>query len=80
MGIGVMNYPTKVLMMVGFAAIMEGMSVKLTLILGVIYTTLCFFIGYIWVKIGLFEAEQEVSNVYNLFVKEVRKKIKKKSI
>ncbi len=36
----------------------------------------CMAIGYIWLEHGFFLAEQEVSNQYNLFQKELRRKLR----
>ena len=47
-------------------------DVSTTLIIGLIYAIMCYFIGFLWLKYGFFEAEQEVSNKNNLFVKELR--------
>ena len=47
-------------------------DVKTTLIMGFAYAVSCYFIGLFWVKHGFFEAEQEVSNKNNKFVKELR--------
>ena len=40
-----------------------------------IYVLLCFVMGFFWYKY-MQEAENEVANRYNLFVKEMRKKMK----
>ena len=79
-GTGITNYFTKVLILTGFAAIVSGMTVATTLIIAGVYTVFCFILGYAWLKLGIFTAEQEVSNIYNLFVEQVRNKIKTKSI
>lgn len=55
-------------------------NIKLTLILGSVYTLLCFFIGYFWYNHGMVFAESEVGNQFNFFQKEVRDYIKKKSL
>lgn len=80
LGTGITNYFTKVLVLAGFAAVLGGMKITTTLILGFVYGVFCLFLGWIWVKVGIFEAEQEVSNVYNLFMRQVRRKLKTKSI
>jgi len=40
--------------------------------LGLAYTILCFVLGWAWYHYELATAEQEVSNQFNLFVKEMR--------
>ena len=47
-------------------------DLKATLIIGVAYGIFCFIFGYLWIKYNWYTAEQEVSNQYNLFVKEMR--------
>ena len=59
---------------------LSSLNVRLTLIFGFVYGIACYFIGYFWVKYGFLEAEIEVGNYFNRFVKEMRKKIKGKSI
>lgn len=58
---------------------LSSLNVRLTMILGLIYALSCYLIGFVWYYFGFIEAEIEVSNRFNLFVKEVRRKIKKKS-
>ncbi len=64
------SYAKFLIALVGIATL----NVKLTLILGVIYGILCFFLGWGWYKFGFVTAEAEVGNRFNLFVKEMRKK------
>ena len=47
---------------------------KLAIGLFVSYGILCIFIGWIWIKFGFFDAQNEVSNQFNPFVKEVRER------
>ena len=47
-----------------------------TLIAAFLYGVACFFIGWAWYKYGFVIAENEVSNQFNLFQKEMRSKIK----
>jgi len=54
-------------------------NVKIALILGIIYTLSCFIIGWAWYKYDVILAEAEVSNKFNLFVREMRSKIKTKT-
>jgi len=51
-------------------------DIQTTMIIGFSWVFACFFIGWIWIKYKFIEAEQEVTNQFNLFVKEMRKKIK----
>lgn len=43
-----------------------------TLIIGLVYGMACFFIGWFWYHSKMIEAEYEVENRFNLFVKEMR--------
>jgi len=49
-----------------------SLDVEKTLLLGIIYIACCFVVGYIWYNRGIVEAEQEVDNKHNLFVKQMR--------
>lgn len=51
-------------------------ELKLFLIIGAIYGVACFFIGWIFFKYKWADAEAEVGNIFNPFVKEMRKKIR----
>jgi hypothetical protein len=62
--------------LIGFYAL-ASMKVTLTMIIGVIYGIVCFILGYWWYKYDWIIAEIEIGNKYNLFVQEVRKKLKK---
>ena len=50
-------------------------DVKSTIIIVILYTIFCFIFGWLYMKYGWFEAENEIMNRYNLFVKEMRKEI-----
>ena len=71
-GLGVTNYVKYLIAFFGLASA----DLKYTLILAFVYALFCYFFGMFWIKWGLLEAEQEVSNIYNLFVKEMREKFK----
>ena len=55
---------------------LSSLNVKATLSLGLGYAFFCYFIGLIWYKFRIIDAELEVSNKVNPFVREMRKKIK----
>ena len=57
---------------------LSSLNVKLTLFLGFLYGIDCFVVGWVWWKLKLVDEEQEVQNVINPFVREVRKAIKNK--
>lgn len=73
-GYSLTSYPKYAIAVFGVASL----DVMMTMTIFFIYGISCFFIGWLWVKYGFFEAENEVSNRFNLFVKEMRRTIKKK--
>jgi len=64
------------IVLLGLAEGFTTNSLNNTLALACLYLFSCFFIGWGWFRYGLVLAEQEVGNQFNLFVKEMRKKIK----
>lgn len=53
----------------------SSLNTKTTMIIAAIYGVACFFIGWLWYKVGLVDAETEVGNQFNPFAKEVRHKL-----
>ncbi len=53
-------------------------DIKSTIILVILYTLGCFILGWLYITRGWFEAENEIMNKYNLFVKEMRKSVHRK--
>ena len=51
---------------------MSSLNIKITMIAGVIYGLSCFITGYLWYKFKFVDAEHEVQNVVNPFIKEMR--------
>ena len=47
-------------------------DVRMTLVLGIIYGMLCFVIGYAWYRYDFVEANNEIDNRFNRFVREMR--------
>ena len=68
-GYGVTSYLKYMIAFFGLAS----SNVKTTLVIALIYGIFCFVLGWFLYRIGYAEAEQEVSNQFNLFVKEMRK-------
>ena len=50
-------------------------DVKLTLIIAGFYAVFCYFLGLVWFKYRMIDAETEVGNRFNPFVKEMRQEI-----
>jgi len=57
---------------------MASLDVKLTMIMGITYFLSCFLIGRFWFKHRFVEADHEVTNNFNRFVKEMRKSVERK--
>jgi len=79
-GYGLTSYIKYIIILFGLAEGFATQSLDKTLIAAFIYGIACFFIGYVWYKYGFVEAEIEVSNQYNLFVKELRSDRKKRKV
>jgi hypothetical protein len=60
---------------IAFFAI-SSLNVKLTMIIAFVYALLCIPLGYLFYRFGWMKAEIEIQNRYNLFVKQMRRKIK----
>jgi len=71
-GYGLTSYIKYMIAFFGLAS----RSVNTTLKIGFVYGISCFIIGWLWYKYDLILAEAEVGNRYNLFQREMRKKIK----
>ena len=54
---------------------MSSVNVKSTMLIGIIYGFFCFFLGWIWYQFKFIETENEISNLFNPFQREVREKI-----
>jgi hypothetical protein len=69
-GLSLSNYLKYV---IAFGAL-ASQDLKLVLIWAAIYGAFCYILGFIWFKSDFIKAEIEVSNQYNIFVEEMRKK------
>ena len=72
-GLGLLNYVTKVLMVLGIGAGFQGTDLRYILLASVLYTIFCLLVGRAWFYFKLVDAEIEVSNKVNPFVREMRK-------
>ena len=70
-GYGLTNYIKYLIALFG----LSSLNVKSTLIMALFYAVGCFILGYYWFRFGVIEAEIEVGNQFNHFVKEMRKKV-----
>ena len=71
-GYALTNYVKYVIALFG----LSSLNVSLTLILGFTYAISCYFIGRFWINRHYYEAEIEVGNTFNKFVREMRKNYK----
>jgi hypothetical protein len=75
-GFGVLNYLKYPLVLMGFAI----PKVKLIIVVAVLYAMFCYILGWWWLNDGMMDAETEVSNRYNPFIKEMREYLKEKDL
>ena len=76
-GLGLMNFPNKILFLfTGSAAVLKlpFAAPNFILIYGVLYSFLMWILGFLWVQFKMLECEQEVRNLNDAFVKEMREK------
>lgn len=72
-GYGVTNY---LKYFIAFFAL-ASLNVKQVIWISFFYGILCWFVGYWWYKYDWIIAEIEIGNKYNLFVQDIRKRLKK---
>ena len=72
-GLGLTNYFKYLILFFG----VTSNDVKTTLYIAMGYAVVCFFLGWFWLNSDFYTAEQEVSNNYNPFVKQMRRRIKR---
>lgn len=73
-GYSILSYPKWI---IGIFGIGEVINKNYWMVIGgaFLFFIICILIGWLWIKAGIFEAENEVGNQYNLFVKQMRRKI-----
>lgn len=74
-GYGWTSYIKVVIAVFGIGAAASGNELSAAIML-LAYGILCYIFGWAYVKYGWYTAEIEIGNLFNLFVKEMRKKIK----
>lgn len=72
-GFGVLNYLKYPLVLIGIAT----SNTKAIIVFAFFYGIACYLLGWWWLNRGMQDAETEVGNRYNPFVKEMRKVIVK---
>lgn len=70
-GLGLTNYVKYLIAFFGIASL----DVKSTMYIGIAYLFFCYFLGRWWYKHKLIETENEINNIFNPFMKEVRQKL-----
>lgn len=75
-GFAILNYLKYPLLLLGFAI----PDVSAIVIIALLYGLTCYILGWWWLNFGMLDAENEVNNRFNPFVKEMRKAIKKRKI
>jgi len=73
-GYGVTSYLKYLIAAGGFAAVIDGMKPQILIFIFLFYGFTCFFIGKLWYKYKIADAEKEVDNNINPFVREMRLK------
>ena len=71
-GFGLTNYAKYFLVAIGLVI----KQVSSIIYIGVAYSVLCFIIGWLWAKYGLAQAENDVTNAFNPFIKDTNQKLK----
>ena len=78
-GFGLLNYLKYFMYAYAGADIISTQNYDRAFIVGAIYLILCYIIGYIWYNTDMARASAEIGNRYNLFIEEMRKKLKLKN-
>ena len=74
-GVGLTYYFKTVLLLFGILTL----NAKWTIVIAIMYVMNSFLVGWLWYKFKLTDAEHEVQNNVNPFVKEMRSKLKNKT-
>jgi hypothetical protein len=75
-GFSLLNYLKYPLVLMGFVV----KDIQLIIIVSILYAVSCYFLGWWWLNYGMMDAETEIGNRYNPFVKELRGHIRKQKI
>ena len=78
-GYSLLSYPKYILILMGVGdVIASGGKSTNVIVIGILFGLFCFALGWFWYAKQIVNAEIEVSNQYNQFVKEMRKVYKYK--
>lgn len=78
-GLGLLSYIKPIVYFIGGGMIIIQKnleSILFAICLNILHNLIAYLIGMFWLKKKLYTYELEVSNFFNLFVKEMRRKIK----
>ncbi len=75
-GLALTSYLKYFVALIGIASIVINQDLGAVVILMLLYGVSCYFLGLGWYKYKWIQAAHEVHNRFNLFMKEMRKKIK----
>lgn len=75
-GMSILNYFTKVALVIGIGAVIQDFSYKKVALMGVGYAVFAFIVGFLWLHFELMEREQELYNRVDPFQRQVREKLK----
>lgn len=71
-GFSLLNYVKYIITIIGIGAVFNGMSLYTVAIIGVAYGIVCITLGRLWFHYRLIDTEQEILNIFNPFVHEMR--------
>lgn len=71
-GFGLLNYLKYVLVVAGFGAAFQGISIYWIIFIAFVYALACFMLGRYWYKHKLIDVENEINNIFNPFQREMR--------
>lgn len=71
-GYGVTSYPKYAVSIIGIGAAIQNASLYWIVLGALIYGVICLIVGRLWYYFNFINAEHEVQNVVNPFVREMR--------
>ena len=77
-GWAITNQFKYIIILFGLYEGIQSQSIKWTIIIGIAYAIFCYVFGRLWYHFKLIETENEISNLFNPFTRDMRKKLKVK--
>ena len=78
-GFTLLNYFKYLLAILGVGAAMVKTPIYLISLVAASYAFLCYFLGWLWINKGWLDAENDVQNKFNPFVKDMRYSVNRKA-